>query len=413
MKSLRPSAIALAFFVAACSDPAGPPPKIVALPRALTSQEQRLIEADNRFAIKLLQQVTVGTRDTLENLFVSPLSVAMALAMTYNGAAGETEAAMRSTLELEGMTRAEVNTAYHDLIAMLRGLDPGVRFTIANSIWYREEYTFEQTFLDTVRTSYDARVEALDFSAPGAAPTINDWVSQATSGLIRDIVPNPLPSDEWMYLINAIYFKGDWTQQFDRGRTQNRPFRLTDGTSASVPTMTHGREIRVRAYLDAAVQVLDLPYAGQAFSMTVVMPLDPAAIDEFVAGLTADAWNGWLASLDSTKSHVYLPKFELENDLSLIPTLEALGMGIAFSDFADFSRMYVPPPTLVITSVKHKTYVNVDEEGTEAAAATAVGVGPTSAPPTIAVDRPFVFALRENLSGTILFMGVIRHPRIQ
>lgn len=412
MKRLGASAVPLVLLAFGCgtTDPGGPPPRITALPRALTSQEQRLIEADNRFAIKLLRQVTAATRDTLENLFISPLSVAMALGMTYNGAAGTTEEAMRATLELEGMTRAEVNTAYHDLIAMLRGLDPGVRFTIANSIWYREEYTFEQTFLDTVRTSYDARVEALDFSAPGAATTINDWVSQATSGLIRDIVPSPIPQDEWMYLINAIYFKGDWTQQFDRARTQNRPFHRSDGAIVSVPSMTHGREVTVRAHRDAAVQVLDLPYAGQAFTMTVVLPHEPATIDDFVASLTSEAWNTWIAALDSTRSHVYLPKFRLENDLALIPTLGALGMGIAFGDFADFSRMYAPPPTLVITSVKHKTYVNVDEEGTEAAAATAVGVGPTSLPPTIEIDRPFVFALRENLSGTILFMGVIRHP---
>jgi serine protease inhibitor len=173
MKLLRASAIVLLFLVVACGDPAsphpaGPPPKITALPRALTSQEQRLIEADNRFAIKVLKQLTAATRDTLENLFVSPLSVAMALGMTYNGAAGTTEEAMRATLELEGMTVAEVNEAYRSLIKLLRDLDPRVRFQIANSIWYRLGLTFEQPFIDANRTYFDARVEALDFNSPTA-----------------------------------------------------------------------------------------------------------------------------------------------------------------------------------------------------------------------------------------------------
>ena len=195
------------------------PPRISALPRSLTSQEQRLIEADNRFAIKLLKQATAETRDTLPNLFVSPLSVAMALGMTYNGAAGTTEEAMRATLELDGMTLAEVNEANQSLIALLRGLDPRVKFQIANSIWYRLGLAVEQPFLDANRTYFDARVEALDFSSPTAPQTINTWVDEQTKGLIDQIVESPLPDGALMYLINAIYFKGDWTRQFDRQLT--------------------------------------------------------------------------------------------------------------------------------------------------------------------------------------------------
>ncbi|HET9384347.1 MAG TPA: serpin family protein [Gemmatimonadales bacterium] len=410
---LRLSAIGLLSFLA-CGDPTSPAPaRITALPRPLTASEQRIVAADNRLAVKLVGQLTAETGDSLRNLFISPLSVAMALAMTYNGAAGTTEEAMRGTLELDGMSVAEVNAAYQGLIAMLRGLDPGVRFTIANSVWYDEQFTFHQDFLDATRTSYDARVEALDFTSPTAAPTINTWVSRATNGLIRDIVPDPIPAGMVMYLINAMYFKGSWTQQFDPGRTAARPFHLSDGSTVNVPTMTHGKSADVRVHEDANVQVVDLPYAGQAFSMTIAMPRDPAMIDALAAGLTLDQWNGWTAALDSSEREVFLPKFELENDLNLVPTLEALGMAVAFDDVqADFSRMHVRPPVLFISSVKHKTYVNVNEEGTEAAAATAVGMGVTCAcqPPPILIDRPFIFALRENLSGTILFMGVIRNP---
>ncbi|MGH7644836.1 MAG: serpin family protein [Gemmatimonadales bacterium] len=387
-------------------------PIITALPRDLTAAEQSLIQADNRLAIKLLRQAAADTRDSLANLFLSPLSVAMALAMTYNGAAGTTEAAMRATLELEGMTIAEVNEAYRSLIDLLRGLDPRVRFQIANSIWYRHDFTVEPAFLDVNRTAYDARVEALDFRSPAASRTINDWVKNETNGLIPEIVETPLPDWALMYLINAIYFKGDWTQQFDKRRTAPRPFHLVDGSITNVAMMTHGAEADVRQVWDPAVQVLELPYGGRAYTMTIVMPRDPAGIDALVRDLTAAQWDGWVAALDSSESEVFLPKFRLTNDLLLNSTLTALGMAPAFDcdppETADFTRM--TPQQVCITRVKHKTYVDVNEEGTEAAAVTAVEMGPTSAPLPIVVDRPFLFAVRENLSGTIVFMGVIRNP---
>lgn len=413
MKLPHWSAIALALLAVACShDPVGPPPKITALPRALTTDEQRLIAADNRFAIKLLKQATADTRDTLENLFVSPLSVAMALGMAYNGAATTTEDAMRATLELEGMSVAEVNESYRSLIKLLRELDPRVKFTIANSIWYRDGYAVEADFLDANRIYYDARVSALDFASPTAPVTINDWVKQATSGVIDKII-DQIPDGMMLYLIDAIYFKGDWTAQFDPSRTQPRAFRLADGSTINVPTMTHGRQADIRITWRPNATIVDLPYGGQAFSMTIVLPADTVAVDDLVAGLTAEQWNEWTTSLGPSKNEVFLPKFKITNDLQLIPSLAPLGMGIAFDceppEMADFTRIHTPSE-LCITEVKHKAYVDVNEEGTEAAAVTSVGVGPTSVPQTVQVNRPFLFALRENLSGTILFMGVIRHP---
>src|SRR5258706_596742 len=238
MKRLRLPAIALVLFAVAClKDPVGPPPRITALRRALTPQEQRLIDADNRFAIKLLKQATAHTRDTLPNLFVSPMSVAMALAMTYNGAAGTTEDSMRATLELDGMSVGEVNESYRSLIELLRQLDPHVRFQIANSICYLQAYTIQQPFLGANHNYYDAQVTALDFSSPTAPATINAWVNQHTQGIIKTIV-DVIPDGMRLYLINAIYFKGDWTEQFDPHLTQPRSFRLPDGTTVNVPTMT-------------------------------------------------------------------------------------------------------------------------------------------------------------------------------
>ena len=411
-RSLLVASAAAALIASACG-PEGPTsPLITALPRPLTSGEEKLIAADNRFAFTFLRQVAQETRDTLPNLFVSPLSVAMALGMTYNGAAGTTEEAMRHTLELEGMTVPEVNDASRSLIALLRGLDPGVRFRIANSIWYRQSFTVEQPFIDANRTYFDAEVAGLDFASPEAPQRINDWVTRQTQGLITQIVESPLPEYAMMYLINAIYFKGDWTQRFDRGRTAPAPFQLADGSTAQVPMMQSGVPIRVRAYRDAAVEVAELPYGGRAFAMTIVMPRDPAALDTLLAGFTAERWDGWVARLDTISIHVSLPKFRLVNDLTLVSPLKALGMGIAFDcqppEMADFTRMHRPQEAC-ITNVKHKTYVDVNEEGTEAAAVTSVEIGVVSLPPTIVIDRPFLFSIRERLSGTILFLGAIRN----
>lgn len=412
MKLLRSLALPVAFFAFACKEPVGPPARITALPRALTSGEQKLINSDNRFAIKLLKQASADTRDSLDNLFISPLSVAMALGMTYNGAAGTTEDAMRATLELEGMSVAEVNESYRSLITLLRELDPRVRFQIANSIWYLQGYTIEQPFLDANTTYYDARVSALDFSSPTAAMTINTWVKEQTSGLIDRIVPDQIPEEMRLYLINAIYFKGDWREQFDPNLTKLQPFSPYDGPAVNVPTMTHGHAVDLRVADKPNATIVDLPYGGAAFSMTVVLPRDTTSADQLVDALTAEQWSDWIAGLQEAKSEIFLPRFKLTNDLKLNSQLSALGMGVAFDEnLADFSRMHTPPE-LFITEVKHKTYVDVNEEGTEAAAVTSVGMGVTSAPPSIMINRPFIFALRENLSGTILFMGVIRRPAL-
>lgn len=416
MKRLYLLAIALVLVAVGCAkDPVSPsaPRRITALPRALTAQEQQIIQADNRFAIKFLKETYQDTRDTLPNLFVSPLSVAMALGMTYNGAATTTEAAMRSTLELDSMTVDEVNQANQSLIALLRGLDPRVQFEIANSIWYRLGFAVEQPFLDANRTYYGARVEGLDFTAPTAVPTINAWVNDQTHGKIKDIIAS-IPNDVMMYLINAIYFKGDWTQQFDKDLTAPLPFHLQDGSTVSVPTMMYGKEAMVRQTWTPTARMIDLPYGGGAFSMTIVLPREDLTVDSVLSVLTLDDWNAGIAALDTTNAELYLPKFKLENSLSLVNPLAGLGMGIAFSDFADFSKIN-RAGGLTITDVLHKTYVDVNEEGTEAAAVTAVVVGVVCVcpPPPVRIDRPFLFALRENLSGTILFMGVIRQPPAQ
>lgn len=386
---------------------------LTGLPRALSVAEQQLVQADNAFAFSLFREIN-RQEEAARNVFVSPLSVAMALGMTYNGAAGTTQAAMAEALELQGMSINDVNQAYHDLIDLLRNLDKRVEFRLANSIWHRPELTPLQSFQDVNRQFFDATVQALDFARPDAAGTINGWVDQNTNGKIKTIVPDPVPDHIVMYLVNAIYFKGDWTYQFDKDLTRTGPFQLAQGAEVAVPMMSREEKHAVRMFSDGNVTVVDLPYSRRAYAMTIVLPREASGAAPLATELTQERWNGWIAQLDSTSIFVTLPKFTIEYALRLNDVLKPLGMAEAFDPCrADFGNMFpAPPGTFYIDDVRHKTFVDVNEEGTEAAAATSVGIGLTSAPARIEVDRPFIFAIRERLTGSILFLGKIMNPGV-
>ncbi|MCZ6917785.1 MAG: serpin family protein [Gemmatimonadetes bacterium] len=390
-------------------EPLGP---ILELPRELTSAELQLVEVDNSFALKLFREI--DAQDPGVNLFISPLSVAMALGMTYNGADGETQAAMAEALELQHMAIDDMNAAYRDLIALLLDLDPRVEFQLANSIWYRNTFQFEQAFLDINKEYFDAEIAGLDFGNPSAADMINDWVNDATNGKIPDIVEKPIATDLVMFLINAIYFKGDWTSQFDKGLTRPADFTLDDGTVKQVETMFHDSEAEVRVFSDDVMRAVDLPYGGDAFTMIILVPRIGSDVDEVVAALDAPRWAALTSGLTDSERIVGLPKFTLEYEIGLNDVLAALGMGVAFTpNVANFSKMR-SANDLFISSVKHKTFVDVNEEGTEAAAATSVGVAVVSVGPgPFLVDRPFLFVIRERFSGAIIFMGKILDPDME
>lgn len=384
------------------------------LPRPLSVAEGELVEADNRFAFKLFREV--ARQDTADgNIFVSPLSVAMALGMAYNGAAGSTRDAMQEALELQGLPIDEVNGAYRSLIDLLRELDSRVEFTLANSIWHDQAFTPLAAFVNATDTYFDATVQGLDFRASSAAPTINHWVSDATRGKIEEIVDDPIPSDVIAYLINAIYFKGDWTYQFDESLTQARPFQRSDGSTVQVQMMAYGDDSPIRLAAADGYQIVDLAYGGQAYSMTIVLPPEADGAVTLAKEVTQEQWNAWVAALDSTARDVRMPKYMLEWEDDLKGVLSTLGMAETFCPgLADLTNMFegVQPGDFCFSEVKHKTFIDVNEEGTEAAAVTSVGVALTSAgPQLIEIDRPFLFAIRERFSGTILFMGRIVDPR--
>ena len=389
------------------TEPEGPPPLLAALPRPLSPSELRIVDGTNGFALELLREAT-RELPAGSNAFLSPLSASMALGMTLNGAAGGTYDAMRGTLGLGDLSEGDINGGYRELIALLRGLDNRVELVVANSMWVREALPLEPAFVAAGGEFFDAQVRTLDFGASGAVETINEWVAGETNDRIPRLLEAIAP-EEVLFLINAIYFKGRWREGFDPRETRPGPFHGADGRERTAPLMHLDAKLRYGA--TERCDAVDLLYGNGAFAMTVVLPRAGITPAELLAGLDPDAWRSLVAGLGEAQVSLTLPRFRLDYARSLGPDLTALGMGIAFdAGQADFSRIAdVAPERLYLTRVEQKTFVEVNEEGTEAAAATSVGVGVTSAPLSyeMVVDRPFLFAIRERFSGAILFVGLM------
>jgi serine protease inhibitor len=406
-RPLRCFALSL-LLLTACESPVGPgglPPLLTQLPRPLSTAELQVIDASNAFAFDLLREVT-RTLPAGSNAFLSPLSASMALGMALNGANGETFDSMQATLRLSGLTEAEINQGYKDLIALLLGLDSSTEMRIANAMWIRQNFTLEQAFIDAGKTFFDAEVSTLDFASPTAVSTINDWVSQKTNKRIPTLLDEISP-EEVLFLINAIYFKGRWRDAFERDETRPGPFYTPAGATRTAQLMSQTDSLLYHE--TAEYQAVDLLYGNGAFSMTVLLPQPGHTPAELLGSMAPETWRELAGRFHAQKMHLVLPRFRLEYSRQLAEDLMTLGMGIAFDqNRADFYRIAdVRPDRLFITRVDQKTFVEVNEEGTEAAAATAVGVGLISAPPSMVVDRPFVFAIRERLSGTVVFLGVM------
>jgi serine protease inhibitor len=375
----------------------------------LTSLEKKVVASDNSFGIKLF--VKVNSAELRKNVFISPLSVSMALGMTLNGANGATLDSMKATLEHSDFTMQEINDSYKNISSSLMNLDPTVQFQIANSIWYERQAVVLDPFKASCQNYFNADITSLDFSLPTSVDVINSWVNSKTNGKIPTIL-DQIPDGMIMYLINAIYFKGTWTYQFKTENTADADFTTASGTTISCKMMSQRATYAYRSTETA--QVIDLPYGDKSFSMTIILPKEGIPIDEFSSIIDQNYWDMLISSLDSTEVNLFLPKFKLEYMKTLNDELSAMGMGIAFTDGADFSRIAQLP--LCISEVKHKTFVEVDEEGTEAAAVTSVGVWTTSTggdtAPVMFINHPFIFAIREHQSGTILFIGKIVEPKL-
>lgn len=382
---------------------------------ALTSpqNDDRLQAATNRFAFKLYDQV-VKERSG-KNTFVSPASVMLALAMTYNGTDGTTRQAMARTLELDGMSLDEVNRSFADLKSALNPSDPKIQLKIANSLWARNGFTLKPDFVKRNKDSFKAEVATLDFANPSAANTINSWVNKNTEGKIDKIVDR-IDGAAVLYLINAIYFKGQWQTEFKKADTKPDTFKLPGGDRKDVSMMSQSGTFFYHKGKD--FQSVALPYGEGGVSMYIFLPDEKTSLEQFERNLTAENWEMWMNSFQPTPGDLKLPRFKVEWESSLNEALKTLGMAEAFAPArANFSQIadVGGGNNLYISEVKHKTWAEVNEEGTEAAAVTSVGVFVTSVQVPrekfeMKVDRPFFFAIRDNRTKVVLFMGSVANP---
>lgn len=384
----------------------------VTLTRSQNQVDVRLTAATSRFSFKLYDQLLKSR--TTGNTFASPASVMLALAMTYNGANGTTRASMARTLELEGMSLEEVNRAFADLKSALAPADPKIQLKIANSLWVRKGFVLDPSFIARNEQHYAAEIANLDFADPSAPKTINSWVSKNTDGKIDKIV-DEISGGDMLFLINAIYFKGQWLFEFKKEDTKPDVFRLGGGKQKELPMMSQSR--RLLYFKGKNFQSVALPYGGGRVSMCVFLPDEQTTLDQFEKDLTPENWEFWMQSFQLNPGDLMLPRFKVEWESGLNGALKELGMAEAFdSSRADFSQMAkVKPGDLFISEVRQKSWCEVNEEGTVAAAVTSVGISTTSLPRpqqkfVMKVDRPFFFAIRDNLTGVVLFMGSVRNP---
>ncbi len=371
----------------------------------LTKTEQALSAEANRFAFDLFKQVNSEDK----NYFISPLSASLALSMTANGTAGETAAQMKDVLGFQEFSYEQMNGFFKKMSRELKEADQLTELGIANSVWIREGFPVYEKFKDIVRTWYLAEIEELDFFSPTAVQTINNWCASKTNGKIEEIIKE-IPPSMVMYLINALYFKGTWTYSFDKSATYSDRFYGDDGSS---PLTDYMLQTETFPYLEHDLcQIAELPYGNEAFSMVLMLPKPGVHVDRMIKEFfNTTQWNILVSGLErfERKLTVSMPKFRFEYEKDLIPTLQAMGMTIPFMEgMADFSNMS-PSGGLYIGLVKQKTYVEVNEEGTEAAAVTVVGVEKSSIEPDdplpFYVNRSFVYIIKEKSTGIILFMG--------
>jgi serine protease inhibitor len=370
------------------------------------------LAADTRgFGFRLFDQL--AAQQASANVFISPPSIATALAMVCNGARGATAQALAAALGVPGMSPDQMNRQTSALLTTLQGLDPHVQLTIADSLWARQGITFNPAFVNAITSFYRARATTLNFQDPHAATTINNWVSQATHGKIDRIIGDRIDSNAILFLLNAIYFKGRWTNPFDKGQTAPGAFTLSNGRQKTLPMMTQTGHLPY--YRGAGFQAVGLPYGAGKLHMYVLLPDQNSGLTALRAALNSDRWDTWMSRFQSSYGTITLPRFKVSYEAmpNLNGALTALGMGIAFDPKrADFGGIAMAPRPF-INEVRHRAVMEVNEEGTTAAGVTSIGVGVTAAELpqfTMVVNRPFICAIRDATTGTVLFLGSIVDP---
>ena len=376
----------------------------------LDPKSAQLVESDNAFGLHLFQKIREESRE--ENLMISPLSVSFALAMAYNGAEGKTREEMEKVLQKNGLTREQINTSYEKLMKDLQSLDEDVVFEIANAVFYATSASVKPDFTEILRRVYDAEVKELDFSNPSAVDAINGWVAEKTRDKITKIIDQLSPYDR-MVLLNAIYFYGSWTYEFEEKGTQMRSFYKSGSAEIAVPMMS---KVEKLPYMSGKLfSAVKIPYGNGQYNMVVMLPKEDKNSQDIIDALSGSGWNNWMKSFKVTDDvRIVMPRFKYAFETKLKDVLKIMGMQKAFDDkAADFSD--ISDEFLYISDAVHKSYIDVNETGTEAAAVTGIIFGTTSVgngPPVIPfiVDKPFVYAITEKDTGAILFIGEVNNP---
>lgn len=369
---------------------------------------ETVVQGNTEFALDLYQKL----RTVEGNLFFSPYSISTALAMTYAGARGNTRVQMAQALHFP-LVQEQLHPAFASLEAKLGdiGRKGHIQLRVANALWPQKGYALLEEFLALTKQHYGVLITTVDYGdAETARCKINDWVEEKTENKIQDIIPpGILDALTRLVLVNAIYFKGSWASRFDQHLTSDAPFWVTPDEQVQVPMM---RQVHEFGYGEGdGLQVLELSYAGDDLSMVVLLPRERDGLAKLEESLTAENLDTWTRELWSSEVQAFLPRFEITFPFKLNNTLKSMGMVDAFGN-ADFSGMD-GTKLLYIAAVLHKAFVAVNEEGTEAAAATAVvgaARGLPLSPPTFRADHPFVFLIRENSTGSILFLGRVVNP---
>lgn len=373
-------------------------------PLALKAGMDKKVDQDNEFAFDLLKKTISSSGET--NVFISPLSVSIALGMAWNGAVGQTKTEMETALKMSGMQSNDINDYYRLMQTSLPVIDPTTKLSIANSLWYKIGFPVKPDYLKVNSDYFGAYIKALDFKQSWAVDTINNWCAKKTNNLIKKPL-DQIPDDAEMYLVNAIYFKGIWRKHFDTKNTKEADFTSDSGGKLKV-NMMYQKDTFAYA-VDNYAQYLDMPYGNKAFSMTIMLPLDGKTIDDVLNNMNESYWNDLINRMSTKEVEVYMPRFKSQNEFTMNEPLKNMGMKTAFTVNANFRN--IADADLMISRIIHDTYIELTEEGTEAAAVTIIEVMNTSMPveppvtPVFRVNKPFVYVIREKSTGVILFVG--------
>ncbi|CAH1227841.1 hypothetical protein PAECIP111891_06185 [Paenibacillus allorhizoplanae] len=411
ISKLLAAGMLLVLIVTACSKSSGNSMSLEKRQVAAAGVEKRIVKASNEFGMQLHRQLVQTEQDKKKNIFISPTSISLALAMAYNGSKGETQASMAKTLGWQDMSLDEMNRGNETLMSLLQKPGSDVNVRIANSLWLRKGTSFNSNFTKTNQAFYNAKVTELNFYSPEATNTINDWVNKNTNGKIPRMVESIDPK-EVLILMNAVYFNGGWKKEFQLSGTKEESFKLPDGSSKQVQMMS---QTGTYEYLqEEGYQAIRLPYGQGQMDMLIILPDESSSLGALHDKLWADP-ERWYKSFQSSRGEIKLPRLKIEYSEKLKEPLKAMGMTLPFDEIhADFSGIAPVPPNLFISAVTHKSFIEVNEKGTEAAAVTSVQMAGASAPIDepfqMTINRPFFFAIEDRQTGVWLFVGSVVEP---